>query len=126
MISTITKLPWYMSGYITVRQRYAVYKATVDLIRLLQTAIKDHRQEQQLTPQLLKRLYIAGMLCPGFTATMKDDIAYMVGLSDETQQGFNQPRFADCWRHAYSLAPKPGIPLDVLEVRISTLSEVTI
>lgn len=116
MISTIKKLPWYMAEHITIRQRHAVYKAAVNLIRLLQLAIKDRRNEGVLTPQLLRRLYTAAMLCPGFTVTMKDDIAYLVSLSENEQRGFNQPRFADCWRHAHTLAPKPDIPLDVLEV----------
>ena len=48
---------------------------------------------------------------------MKDDIACIAELNDYDQRRFNQPRFADCWRHQYSLAPKPNTPLDVLEVR---------
>lgn len=47
---------------------------------------------------------------------MKDDIAFLATLSDLEGRGFNQPRFASCWRHQYSIAPKAGIPLDVLEV----------
>ncbi|KAL1846485.1 hypothetical protein VTK73DRAFT_280 [Phialemonium thermophilum] len=122
MISTIKKLPWYMTDHITMHQRHSVYRATVDLIRLLQMAIRDGRHAS-LTPQLLKRLHTAAMLCPGFTVTMKDSIAYLVCLSDEDQRGFNQPRFADCWRHAYTLAPKPDMPIDVLEWYIAIIRE---
>jgi hypothetical protein len=105
-----------------MRQRYSVYKATVQLIKLLQGAIRDRRNDQVLTPQLLRRLYTAAMLCPGFTVTMKDDIAYLIGLDEMSEMGFNQPRFGDCWRHAYALAPKPGLPIDVLEVSLCQIS----
>lgn len=117
LISTIKKLPWYMDEYITMRQRYAVYKTTMDLIRMLKVAIAERRNDQYLTPQLLKRLYTAAMLCPGFTVTMKDDVAYIMNLTENEQRGFNQPRFANQWCHVYALAPKPGRPLDVMEVR---------
>jgi hypothetical protein len=49
---------------------------------------------------------------------MKDDVAYMTNMSETEQRAFGQPRFANSWRHQYAIAPKPGIPLDVLEVRI--------
>lgn len=47
---------------------------------------------------------------------MKDDIACLAGLSEMDERRYNQPRFANSWRHQYSIAPKPGMPLDVLEV----------
>ena len=31
-------------------------------------------------------------------------------------RGFNMPRLAHSWLHLYTLGPKPGTPLDVLEV----------
>lgn len=116
MISTIKKLPWYKSEFITMRQRYSVYKAACELLRLLIAAINDKRDEADLTPQLFRRLWKAAMLCPGFTVCQKDDIAYIAGLSEQEQREFNQPRFANSWVHQYALAPKADIPLDVLEV----------
>lgn len=115
MISTIKKLPWFMAELVTIKQRYAMYKSTLELIRMLQLAV-NYKRDETLTVQLLRRLVTAAMLCPGFTVTMKDDIAYVANLDEFDQRDFNQPRFADSWCHAYTLAPKPGIPLDVLEV----------
>ena len=57
------------------------------------------------------------MGCPGFTAVMKDDIAWMVNLTDLDQRSFGQPRFANSWVHQHSTIPKAGVPLDVIEVR---------
>ncbi|KAJ9155346.1 RNA recognition, RNP-1 [Pleurostoma richardsiae] len=125
MISTLKKLPWYMSEYITIRQRHAVYSACVDLLELLKKAMHDGKHEACLTPQLYKRLWTAAMLCPGFTVLQKDNIAFVVGLDDQQQREFNQPRFANSWVHQYSVAPKPNIPLDVLEWYIAIVREET-
>lgn len=116
MISTIRKLPWYKTDCITIKQRYSVYSACIQLIRLLQHAIKERKNEEHLTPQLLKRLWTSAMLCHGFTVTMRDNIAFQVDIPEERLREFNMPRFANMWVHAYTLCPKPGTPLDVLEV----------
>ncbi|KAK3331111.1 hypothetical protein B0H66DRAFT_580088 [Apodospora peruviana] len=129
MISTIKKLPWYMSDHITVHQRHAVYNAALRLMTLLQTAMDRQQtaaQEATINSQLMKRLVTAAMLCPGFTPAQKDNISYTVGLSEFEQHGFNQPRFPDQWPHQLALCPKPGIPLDVLEWYIAIIREETI
>ena len=59
------------------------------------------------------------MLCHGFTITMRDNIAYQVDIPEDRLREFNMPRFANMWVHAYTLCPKPGTPLDVLEVCIA-------
>lgn len=116
MISTLRKLPWYKTEYITIKQRHSVYTACIQLLRLLQNAIKERKDPDHLTEQLLKRLWTSAMLCHGLTVTMKDNIAYQVGLSEDRLRELNMPRFANMWVHAYTLCPKPGTPLDVLEV----------
>lgn len=116
MISTLRKLPWYMAEHITMRQRHAVYKAVIALICRLQNDMRLRRFEEHLTEQLYRRLWTSAMLCDGLTVTMKDDVAYVVGLSDERMREFNMPRFANFWVHQYTMAPKPGTPLDVIEV----------
>lgn len=116
MISTIRKFPWYMENHITLGQRYTIYETCTRLITLLMNAIRDRKHEERLTQQLLKRLTNAAMLCPGFTVLQKDNIATMVKMEDMDQRQFNQPRFANLWLHQYVLGPKPGVPLDVLEV----------
>lgn len=118
MISTLRKLPWYKTECITIKQRYSVYSACIQLIRLLQHAIKEKKNEDHLTLQLLKRLWTSAMLCHGFTVTMRDNIAYQVDMPEDRLREFNMPRFANMWVHAYTLSPKPGTPLDVLEVRV--------
>lgn len=118
MISTLRKLPWYKTECITIKQRHSVYSACIQLIRLLQHAIKERKDEDHLTSQLLKRLWTSAMLCHGFTVTMRDNIAYQVDIPEDRLREFNMPRFANMWVHAYTLCPKPGTPLDVLEVRV--------
>ncbi|KAG6355554.1 hypothetical protein INS49_003516 [Diaporthe citri] len=125
MISTLRKLPWYKTDCITIKQRHSVYSACIQLIRLLQHAIKEKKDEEHLTSQLLKRLWTSAMLCHGFTVTMRDNIAYQVDIPEDRLREFNMPRFANMWVHAYTLCPKPGTPLDVLEYYIALIREET-
>lgn len=121
MISTLRKFPWYRTEYITIKQRHSVYSACIKLLSLLQLAIRERKHDGCLTQQLFKRLWTSAMLCHGFTVTMKDNIAFQVGLPDDRLREFNMPRFANMWVHSYTLAPKPGTPLDVLEVSLHRL-----
>ncbi|KAG8160882.1 hypothetical protein KVR01_009146 [Diaporthe batatas] len=125
MISTLRKLPWYKTDCITIKQRHAVYNACIQLIRLLQHSINDRKNEEHLTPQLLKRLWTSAMLCHGFTVTQRDDIAYVAGIPENRLREFNMPRFAEKWVHAYTLCPKPGTPLDMIEWYIAIIREET-
>lgn len=118
MISTLRKMPWYMIDQITVFQRYSVYDATVRLIQSLQKQINYKNNIYLLNKQLLERLWTSAMLCHGFSVTQKYNIAYCVNLSDERMRDFNMPRFPEDWVHTHTLVPKPGTPLDVLEVSI--------
>ncbi|KAK2006987.1 hypothetical protein LZ32DRAFT_667893 [Colletotrichum eremochloae] len=126
LISTLTKFPWHMKAHVTVQQRYAIHKATCDLIRILVSSIQDKRDELNLTHRLLKRVVNAAMRCEGFSALQKDDIAYLVGMDEMEQRAFGQPRFAEAWRHLYVLVPKTGIPLDVIEWYIAIIREETV
>ncbi|KAK1580326.1 uncharacterized protein LY79DRAFT_592295 [Colletotrichum navitas] len=126
LISTLTKFPWHMKANVTVQQRYAIHKATCDLVRILVNSIQDKRDELNLTHRLLKRLVIAAMRCEGFSTLQKDDIAYLVGMNEMEQRAFGQPRFAEAWRHLYVLVPKTGIPLDVIEWYIAIVREETV
>lgn len=78
--------------------------------------IRDGRDEVNLNRQLLRRLVTAAMTCPGFSTLQKDNIAYLMGMDELEERAYGQPRFASSWRHVYALGPKPGIPLDVIEV----------
>lgn len=112
-----------MAEHITIRQRHAVYKAVLALVTRLQGDLRAGKFEEHLTEQLYKRLWTSAMLCDGLTVTMKDNIAFTVGLSEEQMRGFNMPRYANLWSHQYTMAPKFGIPLDVIEVSGSHFSK---
>jgi hypothetical protein len=127
MISTIKKLPWYMTDRITLRQRHCIFDATVRLIVLLKQAlIRGNRyQETTINEQLLKRLVLAAMLCPGFSVVQKDNIAALAEWDQDRVRMFNQPRFAEGWVHLHALCPKPGTPDDVLGWYIATIRNET-
>lgn len=110
-----------MTDCITLKQRSAVFQATQDLIRLLLRSLEKGDDPINLNRQLLRRVTKAAMECPGFTTLMKDDVAWLVGMVDGEQRVHGQPRFASSWRHQYALTPKPGMPLDVVEVFLSLL-----
>ncbi|KAG5925887.1 hypothetical protein E4U42_003842 [Claviceps africana] len=125
LISTLKKFPWYATDRITISQRRATFAVTCEMLRLLARSIEKKDDVVNLNKQLFSRLIGAAMKCPGFTPLMKDDIAFLAGLSETEQREFNQPRFASSWRHQYSISPKPGIPCDVLEWYIAVIREQT-
>ncbi|TDZ15410.1 hypothetical protein Cob_v011556 [Colletotrichum orbiculare MAFF 240422] len=125
LISTLTKFPWHMKAQITVKQRYGIHKATCELIRLLVASLREGRDEVNITARLLKRVTTAAMRCEGFSVTQKDDIAYLVNMSELDERAYGQPRFAESWCHLYSLTPKTGVPLDVIEWYIAVIREET-
>ncbi|KAK3311493.1 uncharacterized protein B0T15DRAFT_490101 [Chaetomium strumarium] len=127
MISTIKKLPWYMTDHITLRQRHSIYEATVKLIVFLKQALLrgNRMQEAMINEQLLKRLVLAAMLCPGFSVVQKDNIAALAEWDHDRVRMFNQPRFAEGWVHLHALCPKPGTPDDVLEWYIAAIRNET-
>ena len=93
-----------------------MFKAVCELIRLLKRSIATRQDPISLSDQLLGRLVSVAMSCPGFTPLMKDDISFFARLEEQDDRKYNQPRFANSWRHQWAIAPKPGMPLDVLEV----------
>ncbi|KAI1755812.1 hypothetical protein F4782DRAFT_538262 [Xylaria castorea] len=126
MISTLRKIPWYKAEHITIKQRHAVYEAALKMILTLSNKInrgdyKNNIEAERLTPQLLDRLVTAAMLCPGFSVVQKHNIATAGGLPEMKSREFNQPRFPDSWRHLWTLAPRPGMPIDVLEWYIAVI-----
>lgn len=128
MISTIRKMPWHRSDLITVRQRWAVYNVTFNLLEHVRVTIqrpKSAVQAANINIQLQKRLLHAALMCPGFSVTQKDNLALLMEMPDALQRGFNQPRFADLWIHQQTVCPKPGFPIDLLEWYIAVIREET-
>lgn len=75
----------------------------------------------KLSDHLLKRVVLAAVNCPGFTPLMKDDLASFVDLSPEEVRQYALIDSAGHWRHQYAIAPKIGVPFDVIEVIITTI-----
>ncbi|KAI0848179.1 hypothetical protein F5Y00DRAFT_262815 [Daldinia vernicosa] len=128
MISTLKKMPWYLTERITIKERHYIYDTTFKMVHYLKELLEKGtlRRGQKpdfnrLTKQLLNRLVKAAMLCPGFTVSQKDNIAYTVNLSELDLRDYNQPRFAEGWCHQYALGVKPGVPLDVVEYYIALI-----
>ncbi|PHH61153.1 hypothetical protein CDD81_721 [Ophiocordyceps australis] len=125
LISTLKKFPWYATESITISHRQALYSATERLVQVLMDKIDRDSDAINLNKQLQIRLINAALSCPGFTPLMKDNIAWMLNVSEAEQRHFGQPRAAYAWRHQYSLAPKPGVPLDVIEWYIAMIRDQT-
>lgn len=119
LISTIKKFPWFLTNCVTIKEREAMFQATIALIRQLTRNILLQEDAAHLTPFLLRRLVQAAMLCPGFTPCMKDGIAWLTNMQALDQEYYQLPRFADRWRHQYAIGPKPGFPQDVVEVSLT-------
>lgn len=130
MISTLKKLPWQMTRFITVHQQHYIFESCCNLMATLIDEINSHQYKyaprrpgfERLTEQVLHRFIDAIMLCPGFTVVQKDNIAAMVNMNDQEMRRYNLPRFAHSFVHLYALSPKQGVPLDLLEVSHSSPS----
>lgn len=116
LISTLKKFPWYATDCITISQRHAVYIGTERLLSILADKVSRGVDPVNLNAQLQTRLLNAALACPGFTPLMKDNISWLLQVPEAEQRFFGRPSHAHSWRHQYSLAPKPGMPLDVIEV----------
>ncbi|KAI1433690.1 hypothetical protein GGR50DRAFT_705123 [Xylaria sp. CBS 124048] len=146
MISTLRKIPWYMANYITIEQRHAVYEACLQMIILLTDKVtkalddaesvksftnsrdSEHgtnnskdTDPQRLNRQLLNRLVISAMLCPGFSVVQKNNIAQVAGMAPDRAREFNQPQCPDSWLHQWTVIPKANMPLDILEFYIALI-----
>lgn len=118
LISTIKKFPWFRTDCITIKEREAIYQAALSLIRQLTRSILFQEDTDHLTPLLLRRLVSAAMFCPALTPCMKDGIAWMTNMQALDMEYYQLPRFSSSWRHQYAVGPKPGFPLDVVEVSV--------
>ncbi|UNI22415.1 hypothetical protein JDV02_008306 [Purpureocillium takamizusanense] len=125
LISTLKKFPWFVTDRITLSQRHAMYMATERLLQVLADKVSRNYDPINLTQQLQTRLTNAALSCPGLTPLMKDNLSWMLNVSEDEQRYFGQPERAYSWRHQYALAPRPGAPLDVIDWFISIIREQT-
>ncbi|KAK5656525.1 hypothetical protein OQA88_4502 [Cercophora sp. LCS_1] len=128
LISTIKKYPWFLASHITMRERHFIYSTALKMCWFLRERLSSNNkgdQDRRLSPVLLKRLVIACLLCPGFSATMKDNIAVVSNFQGNLRQ-YNQPLYADHWRHLHNVVPKPGSTADTMEWYMTLIREETI
>ena len=106
-----------MVDYITVQDRFLLYKATFDLLELLISRIKNgDGQDTHLTAMLLKRVWNAALKCPGFSPVMKDDIVYICGIPEQIAKEHGVAPFATGWNSLFTIGNKPDVPQDLLLV----------
>lgn len=123
LISTLRKLPWHLTEHITISQRYAIFRATWDLVQELTHRLKRQRgafltsSGSSLSEQLLNRVVAAALRCPGFTPLMKNDLSSFANLTEAERREYGMTLSAGSWVHQYTVAPRRGIPHDVVEVR---------
>ncbi|KAF4987588.1 hypothetical protein FDECE_15378 [Fusarium decemcellulare] len=125
LISTLRKFPWFATYYITITQRGAMFKATVKLLHLLAKSIAQGDDPVNLNTGLFKRVVKSAMDCKGFTIMMKDNIAFMIDMSEMEQRIHGQPLNASSWVHQYTIATKRDAPRDVVDWYIRLIREQT-
>ena len=105
-----------MVDYITIEDRNALHKVTLQLIDLLQDRINNEHENINLTPMLLKRVWRAALKCPGFSPAQKDDICWKCGIDDQLASEMGVPAYAAFWKDLWTIGPKPGVPSDIILV----------
>jgi hypothetical protein len=105
-----------MVDYITIQDRNLLHNATKELLSLLVERVCNERENVNLTPMLLKRVWRAAMACPGFTPSMKDDIVFICNIDINMAVELGLAPHAAEWRYLWTIGPKPGVPTDVLLV----------
>lgn len=99
-----------------------LFNCTKRLVELLCTRLAEAEETISIDHRLLNRVKRACFLCPGFSESQKDDIAYICGLS-ALEAGLVP--YADHWHVFKAIGPKPGIAADVLAYYQALLREAT-
>ena len=105
-----------MVDHITISDRHLLYKATIDLIKLLQERIDSCADPVNLNNQLFKRVWRAALKCHGFTPVMKDDVVFICGIDDRTALELGVAPYAVWWKPLFTIGHKREIPTDTLMV----------
>ncbi|TVY45657.1 hypothetical protein LOCC1_G002710 [Lachnellula occidentalis] len=125
LISTLLKYPWYMVEYITIEDRNLLFAATIELVKLLLERVNNERDDVNLTPMLLKRVWRAALRCPGFTPAQKDDVVCICNIDDRTVMELGMAPHASYWKYLWTIGPKPGTPPDLLMYYCAIIREAT-
>jgi hypothetical protein len=105
-----------MVDFITIEDRNLLHKATLELIRLLRDRLENNEIDVNITPMLYKRVWRAALKCPGFSPTMKDDIAFMISIDSNMCYELGLPPFSDHWKELWTIGTRPGAPYDLVLV----------
>ncbi|TVY38119.1 hypothetical protein LSUB1_G003789 [Lachnellula subtilissima] len=125
LISTLLKYPWYMVDYITIEDRNLLFDATIELLKLLLERVNNERDDVNLTPMLLKRVWRAALRCSGFTPAQKDDVICICNIDDRTAMEIGMAPYASYWKYLWTIGPKPGTPTDLLLYYCAIIREAT-
>lgn len=115
--SDTPQYPWYMINHITIEDRNLLFQATTELLKLLVERVNNEKDNVNLTPMLLKRVWRAALRCVGFTPAQKDDIVCIALLDDATAMTYNIAPFAGYWKILWTIGPKPDCAHDHILVR---------
>jgi hypothetical protein len=107
-----------MTRHITLEDRDALFEASRALVAKLVERLSFGAPSIDVDERLLRRLERACIACPGFSEAQKDDVAFLLGKAYPLS---GLVPFADHWSVLKTLGPKPGVALDVLEVRLHAL-----
>ena len=105
-----------MVEYITIEDRNLLFDATIDLLKLLLDRVNNEKDNVNLTPMLLKRVWRAALRCAGFTPAQKDDVIVICSLDGRTAMELGMAPHAAYWKVLWTIGPKPGVPHDILLV----------
>ncbi|RDW92601.1 hypothetical protein BP5796_01995 [Coleophoma crateriformis] len=123
MISTLLKFPWAMVDCYTIQDRIELHSCLKVLIQELGKNLERGIENVNINHMLMKRLVKAALVCPGFTPTQKDDICLWVGATPDIAKQYGLPPYADLWAALWTLAPKPGVPHDMVMWYLNKLNE---
>ncbi|RDW80216.1 hypothetical protein BP6252_04854 [Coleophoma cylindrospora] len=124
MISTLLKFPWAMVDCYTIQDRIELHSCLKVLIQELGKNLERGVENVNINHMLMKRLVKAALVCPGFTPTQKDDVCLWVGATPDVAKQYGLPPYADLWAAIWTLAPKPGVPHDMVMWYLTKLNEV--
>ena len=111
-----------MVDHITIEDRNMLHEATKTMLVLLIERVNSEDQNVNMNKMLLKRVWRAALRCLGFTPSMKDDIVYIAGLTDQTAVEYGMAPYASFWNKLWCIGPKPNVPVDVILVSLHSSS----
>lgn len=105
-----------MVDYITCQDRELLYKATLQLLRLLVERVENTTEPMLINSQLLKRVWRTALKCEGFSPCMKDNICFEMNIDSQVALELGVPPRADLWSYVWTIGPRKDVAYDLVEV----------